>query len=37
MDKSVKNKSISNKKIALVLGGIALAWYVVSMFAIWHQ
>ena len=26
----------SNKKIALVLGGIALAWYVVSMFSIWH-
>lgn len=26
----------SNKKIALVLGGIALIWYVVSMFSIWH-
>ena len=26
----------SNAKIALVLGGIALVWYVVSMFSIWH-
>lgn len=26
----------SNKKIAYILGGIALIWYVVSMFSIWH-
>jgi len=26
----------SNKKIALILGGIALIWYVVSMFSVWH-
>jgi hypothetical protein len=35
-DQERQTKS-SNKKIALVLGGIALAWYVVSMFSIWHQ
>jgi hypothetical protein len=34
-DKEILTKR-SNKKIALVLGGIALIWYVVSMFSIWH-
>jgi hypothetical protein len=28
---------ISSKKIAFILGGIALAWYVMSIFTIWHQ
>ncbi len=27
----------SSKKIAYILGGIAFAWYVVSMFTIWHH
>lgn len=31
-----KQAKVSNKKIALVLGGIALAWYVVSIMTIWH-
>lgn len=26
----------SSKKIALVLGGIAFLWYVMSMFSVWH-
>ncbi len=34
-DKEMLTKR-SNKKIALVLGGIALIWYVLSMFSIWH-
>ncbi len=26
-----------SKKIAYILGGIALIWYVVSMFTVWNQ
>jgi len=37
MDNQETNTKGSSKKIALVLGGIALVWYVVSMFTIWHQ
>jgi hypothetical protein len=29
-------RSGSNKKIAYILGAIALVWYVVSIFTIWH-
>lgn len=31
-----KARSGRNKKFALVFGLLALAWYVVSMFTIWH-
>lgn len=36
MDKE-ETKSKSSKKIAYILGAIALVWYVVSMFTIWHH
>ena len=32
-----ETESKSSKKIALILGVIALVWYVVSMFTIWHH
>lgn len=35
-NKEIATKS-SSKKIAYILGGIALVWYVVSMFTIWHH
>lgn len=31
-----KTRSSRNKKIALVFGAIAIAWYVISIFTIWH-
>lgn len=34
-NQDVKAKN-SNKRIALILGGIALVWYVISMFTIWR-
>ena len=30
-----KDTSKSNKKIALILGGVAVIWYIASMFTIW--
>lgn len=30
------NRKIRNKRIAYVLGAIALAWYLMSMFTIWN-
>jgi hypothetical protein len=37
MEKSCMQKpgSKRNKIVALILGGIALAWYVASMFTLW--
>lgn len=26
-----------SKKVGYILGGIALVWYVVSMFTVWHH
>ncbi len=37
MDDKDKVTKSSSKKIALVLGAIALVWYVASMFTIWHH
>jgi len=37
MENIEKNKKNKSKKIAYVLGGIAVIWYVVSMFTVWHQ
>lgn len=34
-NKEVARKS-SSKRIAYILGGIALLWYVLSMFTIWN-
>jgi hypothetical protein len=36
MDNQEVSTKSRNKKIALILGGIALVWYVVSMFTIWN-
>ncbi len=37
MNNQEKQVKKGNKKIALVLGTIAIVWYVVSMFSIWHR
>lgn len=37
MDNKETNTKIRSKKIALILGGIAFVWYVVSIFTVWHQ
>jgi hypothetical protein len=37
MDNSEVEKKNRSKKIAYVLGGIALVWYVVSMFTVWNM
>jgi hypothetical protein len=37
MDNQEENKQAKSKKIAYVLGLVALLWYVVSMFTIWHK
>jgi hypothetical protein len=36
MSEQERQAKYSNKKIALILGGIAFIWYVASMFSIWH-
>ncbi len=37
MTKQAAGKKLSNKHIAMVLGGLALICYVVSMFVIWQK
>jgi len=37
MDDKKTSTKVSSKKIAYILGGIALIWYVTSMFTIWHH
>jgi uncharacterized membrane protein YuzA (DUF378 family) len=37
MDNLEQQKKNKSKKIAYILGGIALVWYVLSMFTIWQQ
>jgi hypothetical protein len=37
MDNKETKAKVSSKNIALILGGIAFAWYVMSIFTIWHQ
>ncbi len=37
MENAEKYKNSKSKKIAYVLGGVAVIWYVVSMFTIWHH
>jgi hypothetical protein len=37
MDNKETGAKGSSKKIAYILGGVALIWYVVSMFTIWHH
>jgi hypothetical protein len=37
MDDKDKSTSSSNKRIALILGVVAVIWYVASMFTIWHH
>jgi hypothetical protein len=37
MNKPLADKKLSNKRIAMVLGGLALIFYVVSMFLIWQK
>jgi hypothetical protein len=37
MDNQNKNTKLSNKKIALILGGVALLWYVMAMYSIWQK
>jgi hypothetical protein len=32
-----KERKGSNIKIALIIGVVALAWYLVSMFTVWNQ
>jgi hypothetical protein len=32
-----KERKGSNIKIALIIGAVALAWYLVSMFTVWNQ
>jgi hypothetical protein len=32
---SNKPKQSNNKKIAWILAGVAIAWYVISMFTMW--
>lgn len=34
-NKEPSNKASGNKKIALILGGVALAWYAIAMLTIW--
>jgi hypothetical protein len=37
MDKlEATKRSNKNKKVAYILGAIALVWYVASIFTIWH-
>ncbi|MEY3862922.1 MAG: hypothetical protein RIR60_1288 [Pseudomonadota bacterium] len=35
--KPAADKKVSNQRIALVIGGLALICYVVSMFLIWQK
>jgi hypothetical protein len=35
MKKEATN-SFKNKKVALILGAVALVWYVASIFTVWH-
>ena len=37
MNEPLADKKLSNKRIAMVLGGLALICYVVSMFLIWQK
>jgi hypothetical protein len=37
MNKPLADKKLSNKRIAMVLGGLDLIFYVVSMFLIWQK
>ncbi len=37
MNKLAVDKKVSNKRIAMVLGALALICYVVSMFLIWQN
>jgi hypothetical protein len=37
MDNQLKDEKGSNKKIALILGGVAIVWYVAAIFTIWQQ
>jgi len=37
MENAEKTKKSKSKKIAYVLGGVAIVWYVVSMYTVWHH
>ncbi|CAN4273542.1 hypothetical protein MCECM63_01274 [Methylophilaceae bacterium] len=37
MNKPLADKKLSNKRIAMVIGALALICYVVSMFLIWQK
>ena len=37
MDNEEAKTKSKSKKIGYILGGIALIWYVLSMFTVWHH
>lgn len=37
MDNQVNDIKSGNKKVALILGAVALVWYVAAILTIWQQ